>query len=134
MEWLLQYADPSIDWPYAMITLIVRFIGVFLVMLVMQVALQIAARVVKRIEAPEEDAAPATAPAPAPSEEPVKSLDVTAIARSKPEVEGAIAAAIGLALEIESQKPARLPTVPGSGPSSWAVAGRLRQLNRLAKN
>ena len=51
MDWLLQYADPSIDWGYASVTLIVRFIGVVVVMFVMQVALQVSSRIIGVIDA-----------------------------------------------------------------------------------
>ena len=126
-SWLLQHADPSIDWPYAMITLIVRFIGVFLVMLVMQVALQVAARVVKRIEAPKEQE---TAPTPEKEASRVQSLDVSSLAEENPDMDWAEAAAIGMALEIETSSIPR----PVAGTSSWAVNGRIRQLDRLRRD
>lgn len=129
MDWLLTFADPTIDWNYAMVTLVVRFIGVFIVMLVMQVALQISSVAVRRIEARQaaaaevaaapQPAAPAVVKAGEPAE-PTPSL-----------VDDATAAAIGLALALEAQASASSGTE--AGPSSWAVAGRLAQLNRLPR-
>lgn len=125
MDWLFQYSDPTIDWPYAMVTLIVRFIGVFLVMAVMQVALQIAARAVGFIES-----RPARGAAK-PHHEAVASLDLSAMAAAEVDQSGAVAAAIGLALALEEEAalsraaPAsRAPT----GPSPWAMTGRMQQL------
>lgn len=124
MDWLFTFADPTIDWNYAMVTLLVRFIGVFFVMAVMQVALQISSRVVQRIEAPAEQpaaspaAASAAAEAPAKPKVPADTLD------------DATVAAIGLALALES-RPAATAAEPTSGASSaWAAAGRIHQLNR----
>lgn len=50
MDWLLQYTDPSIDWGYAMSTLVVRFLGVFVVLGIVQAAIQVASRVIGAIE------------------------------------------------------------------------------------
>ncbi len=127
MDWLFQYADPSIDWDYAMITLIVRFIGVFFVMLAMQVALQVSSRVVQRIEAKEtagvgatSQAPPAGAPPPAP-----------AVAAVEDDLDEITAAAIGAALAMETRAPAGRANAGDA--SAWAVAGRLQQLNRLPR-
>jgi len=123
MDWLFQYTQPGLDWSYAMITLVVRFIGVFIVMLVMQVALQIAARVIRRIEAPAAVVSGA---------EPDQPLEVSELGSDdlNPDLDGPIAAAIALALEIESRAAARFRPTAGSGASAWALAGRSRQLNR----
>lgn len=50
MDWLLQYTDPSIDWGYAMSTLVVRFLGVFVVLGIVQAAIQVASRVIGAFE------------------------------------------------------------------------------------
>lgn len=120
MEWVLQYADPDLDWNYAVVTLAVRFIGVFVVMLVMQVALQVAARAVKVIERWE---ATSTAALPGPPAQPIAG-DLP-----QPAVDDAIVAAIGLALAIESGRP---PAVVRRPMSPWAMAGRVQQMGRLA--
>lgn len=125
MDWLLRYADPSIDWNYAMVTLVVRFIGVFIVMAVIQVALQAAARAVGFVETRE-----ARARAPKVTAEPVASLDISAIAEGEAALDAAAVAAIGLVLERESgaRPTAAVPARPPAGPSPWAMAGRLQHL------
>lgn len=122
MDWLLRYADPSIDWNYAMVTLVVRFIGVFIVMAVVQVALQAASVVVRRIEAPDgREEAPA-----------LVSLELSAMAAHEAELDGPAVAAIALALSLEEQQQAaaRRSSSPAAAgkPSAWAMAGRLRGL------
>ncbi len=115
MDWLLRFADPTIEWDYALITLTVRFVGVFVVMFVMQVALQASARLVQRIERRRKALVAATLAAPTPFDE-------------EAEPDGATAAAIGLALALEGRRPA--PGVAASGSSSWAIAGRMQRLHR----
>lgn len=125
MDWLLRYVDPSVEWDYALVTLMVRFIGVFVVMFVMQIALQLSSRLVMMYERRGESAAapppPAATAAAAPSVAVPGVLDDTELA------------AIGLALALE----ARPPTAPfadvGSGSSPWAVAGRMQQLHRAPR-
>lgn len=121
MDWLFRYADPSIDWGYAMVTLLVRFIGVFIVMFVMQMALQAASFVVGRIErrGEEPDAVPATVTA-----------GTTSTAPAEAGVGDATLAAIGLALALESRAGA---TGPPGGTSQWGIAGRVQQLNRVPR-
>lgn len=138
MDWLFAYARPDIDWNYAMITLAVRFIGVFVVMLAMQVALQVAARVVRWVEAE-----PVAIPAATGTAAAVAGLTQAGVTA---EVDGATAAAItmalqgadehtaaaiGVALALESRS--RTTVDPREGTSSWAAAGRLQQLNRLTR-
>ena len=121
MDWLLQHTDPSVNWSYALITLVVRFVGVFVVMLVMQVALQLSARVIRMIETRGVDDS---------TDQPVASLDVSALAKNQAPIDWRIIAAIGLAFDLEAQARVRRgsPTVL---PSSWTVSGRLRQFGRL---
>jgi len=121
MDWLLTYADPTIDWNYALITLVVRFIGVFLVMGVMQIALQISSATVRWFEA-----RPQVTASAAP-------LIQTPTAKAPPAsgLEDATAAAIGTALEIEFRTaPAVVQGRAGEGGSTWAAAGRWKQLDR----
>jgi len=124
MEWLLHYAKPDLDWDYAMATLVIRFIGVFVVMLVMQVALQLSTRVIKAVERRH-------AVATHPTEEPLVSLDVSATAEHEAELDGAVLAAIAVAVELDG-RPSRAAPVSGgtAGSSPWVMAGRLHMLGR----
>ena len=122
MDWLLHYADPSLDWNYAMTTLVVRFVGVFVVMLVMQVALQAAARGVRWVESRE--AAPAVAPrrtTPGPATAPVA---------GQQGLDDATVAAIGLALALEAAPSPPMSVRPAS---AWAMTGRIEQMQRLLR-
>ena len=127
-DWLFTYTDPAIDWDYAMITLVVRFIGVFLVMGVMQVALQVSSRVVRRIESRAE-AAPAVAAAmvAATAAEPASTHEVA------DGLDALTAAAIGLALSLDQRSGSGATIAPVASASAWAAAGRLHQLNRLPR-
>jgi hypothetical protein len=122
MDWLLRYSDPSIDWTYAMVTLVVRFIGVFIVMFVMQLALQASSRLLRVYERRGQ-----VAPAPAADAAPVAAHPPSAAV-----IEDAELAAIALALSLEA-RPAPAPFPQGEGPSPWAVAGRLQQLQRAPR-
>jgi hypothetical protein len=117
VDWLFSYADPSLDWDYAMITLIIRFIGVFVVMIVMQVAMQTAARVVGFIERDRG----ATSATPKPSD-----VDALAELESAP-VDDATAAAIGVALALESGTSVS-PQIGPQAASPWRTAGRIGQM------
>ena len=119
MDWLFQYADPSVDWNYAMITLVIRFIGVFLVMIVMQVALQASARAVGYIDGRGRRAEPpgSSPPANAGPGSPESGLNDASVA------------AIGLALALEA-RPHRSPQPAARGPSAWALAGRIQRLTQ----
>ena len=142
MDWLFTYADPTIDWDYAMITLVVRFIGVFFVMFVMQVAMQLSARAVRYIEArgeavpagagaaPVAAAAGASAPADESGAAAADGATIAAIGAALQGADSTTAAAIGLALSLETH--ARPDTMSDST-SSWAAAGRLQQLTRLPR-
>jgi hypothetical protein len=118
VDWLLRYADPTIDWDYAMVTLVVRFIGVFVVMAVIQVALQFAARLVAMVE--RRGAVAAT------SGSPPAALSIATPAPN--EIDEATVAAIGAALALEARAGSAPPT-PGAT-SSWGLAGRIQQLRR----
>ncbi len=123
MDWLFTYADPNIDWNYASITLVVRFIGVFFVMGAMQVALQISSRIVQRIEAPSTaTAVPVVAPVPV-----VTSTAHAPAAAADDKVDDTTAAAIGMALALEA-RPAVSVSAEGAPGSPWASAGRIHQL------
>jgi hypothetical protein len=121
-HWLFSGVLPEVSeqWDYAMITLIVRFVGVFAVMAAMQVALQASARVVRALEkrqAGKEEPEPVSAPA--------ASVETAASATEEPSLDEATIAAIGLALALESRQPTAAP--PTGGPSAWSSASRMRQ-------
>jgi Na+-transporting methylmalonyl-CoA/oxaloacetate decarboxylase gamma subunit len=120
LDWLLSNTHPSVDWNYAMITLVMRFIGVFIVLAFIQIALQAASRVVRRIErrgqqpeiVPEQDAVPSEPP-PADTEEQI--------------MDAATAAVVAMALEMEYEV-VQVAGDSASGPSAWAIAGRMNQV------
>ena len=119
MDWLLHFANPSTDWDYASVALVVRFIGVFGTVLFIQLAMQLSSRVVRQLERAQPATGPITPPAPAspplaPVVQPARLDDATAVA-------------IGLALALEAQEAAQPST---GGPSAWAIAGRMQQLTR----
>lgn len=141
MDWLFARADPTIDWNYAMITLVVRFIGVFVVMAVVQVAMQAASRAIQAVEsrtalrAAAATAAASPSAAPAASPMPMMSLDVSAMADGDAVLDGRTVAAIGLALSLEAEQEAaaarRLSAAAqglGGKASAWRLSGRLRGL------
>jgi hypothetical protein len=139
MDWLLTYADPNLDWPYALSTLLVRFIGVFVVMFVMQVAMQASALAVRWWEnrearAPAPLAAPSApaAAAPVSMQGVIDDASVAAAALAVAASDEAVVAAVAAALAIEARPSARGEGAAGS-PSPWAVAGRLQQLHRLPR-
>jgi hypothetical protein len=124
-DWLFYFADPTIDWDYAVVTLFVRFIGVFGVMVIMQAALQLAAVGVHRYEA-RGAAAAAAAVMPLSGEISADSEQLLAAEGG----EDSVIAAIALALEIEGR---RTPQHVVDGSSPWAMAGRLQQLSRTPR-
>jgi Na+-transporting methylmalonyl-CoA/oxaloacetate decarboxylase gamma subunit len=128
MDWLFTYADPNIDWDYAVLTLIVRFIGVFVVMIVMQVALQLSSAVLRRYEARPQ---PAPVVAAAIDSQQDRSAATTA---AVPDLDDATAAAIGLALALETRAAVHTTAAShGASSSAWAAAGRFQQLNRAPR-
>jgi hypothetical protein len=127
-DWLLSGVLPEVSeqWNYAMITLVVRFIGVFVVMFIMQVALQASASVVRLVEKRQ-----AGTVQPNPNLAPVASAPIEAEAHpaTAAGLEDATIAAIGLALALESRQPSSIP--PSAGPPAWSSPWRIRQLPRL---
>jgi len=145
MDWLLTYADPNLDWNYALSTLMVRFIGVFVVMFVMQIAMQASARAVRWWENREAPAPPAQVPATPPAtsrpagaagaagaQEPIDDATVAAAVLALSASDDAMVAAVAVALALEA-RPATRVEVVAAGPSPWAAAGRLQQLHRLPR-
>ena len=99
-------------WDEAMISLMFRFIAVFLVLFMIQLAMQLSGRLIRLTD--RTDGA-------AESDKP----DAAVLDPHGPD--GATLAAIGLALELDSQPEAvRIPDDRGA--SAWVIAGRSRQL------
>ena len=124
-DWLLAGVLPEVadQWQYATVTLVVRFIGVFVVMGVMQLALQASAAAVRAFE--KRPAGPAHSnPAP------VATIPTEVVASTSKEsaLDDATVAAIGLALALESRQPSAASPIGGS--STWSSAWRMRQLPR----
>jgi hypothetical protein len=118
MEWLLQNTHPSIDWNYALITLIIRFIGVFFILLFIQIALQIASKSVRYFENRK-------------ARKKVAEIEDEGLSPQADETSEAIdtatIAAIGMALALESRN------TQGTGSSAprsaaWSIAGRMNQV------
>jgi len=120
MEWLFAYVRPDIDWHYALVTLVVRFSGVFVVMAVIQVALQAASFAVRVLERYQR--APTITPEPVAAD----------IVQDEAGVDEETAAVIGLALELEARKAPRELPVPARLGSAWSMAGRIEQLGRAS--
>lgn len=113
LEWLMQRAQPDLDWNYAMITLVVRFIAVFVVLWVIQGAMQLSAYFLGDDEQAEAGGSPTTTSS---------ASDEVVADSGKPD--DLTLAAIAIALELESQPEAtRVPDDRKT--STWAVAGRV---------
>jgi hypothetical protein len=126
-DWVFSGMLPEVaeQWDYAMITLIVRFVGVFVVMAAMQVALQASAYGVRAVEKRQAKAALANSiPAPA-APAPV---EVEARTTTESGLNDATVVAIGLGLALESRRPAAGPAA--AGPPIWSTGWRMRQLPR----
>jgi len=126
-DWLFSGVLPEVaeQWDYAMITLVVRFIGVFVVMAIMQVALQASARGVKALEKRQANKGPS--PSTPAASAPVL-FEVDAPTTTEAGLDAATLAAIGLALALESRQPVAGATV--GGPTVWSAGWRMRQLPR----
>jgi len=123
VDWVvaqLHGLNPDVDWNYALITLAVRFIGVFVVMLVMQIALQVAARAVRLIEARREAKAVAAT---------VGAEQAVATVPEPTGTDQAAIAAIAMAFALEGERRAAVSIVAPSF-SPWSMAGRREQQDR----
>lgn len=126
IEWVTQGAQPDLDWTYALVTLVFRFFAVFVVLWLIQAAMQVAAYLIRRSEG-----GGGTATAGDSTNGPgTRSASARREASGPEEIDGVdplIAAAIGLALELEAQpEAARIPAERGT--SAWSAAGRVRAL------
>lgn len=116
MDWLLQNTHPSVDWNYALITLLIRFIGVFLILFLIQIALQIASRSVRYFENRK------TKRKTLAQEGGSQATDGSSEA-----IDTATIAAIGLALALENQR-AQGKNSGVSRSAAWSIAGRMNQV------
>jgi len=117
MDWLLQNTHPSVDWNYALITLMIRFIGVFIILSFIQIALQIASRSVRFFE--NRKARKTTA-------EVADEVDFRQTEETSEAIDTATIAAIGMALALESQTQGKSSGAPRS--AAWSIAGRMNQV------
>jgi hypothetical protein len=122
MDWLLQFALPDTDWDYWATALIMRFIGVFGVMAVMQLALMGASAAIQTIDRRRREPAPVLPPGAA----------TAAPVAVEAGIDDATGAAIALAMDLEA-RPATADLSRGGETSSWAIAGRMAQLQRLPR-
>ena len=118
MDWLLQNTDPSIDWNYALITLMIRFIGVFFILLFIQIALQIASRSVRVFEGRKERKTIGEGEGEVLSQQ----VDETSQA-----IDTATIAAIGMALALESRN-TQGTSANAQRSAAWSIAGRMNQV------
>jgi hypothetical protein len=119
LEWITSGAQPDLDWGYALITLVFRFVAVFFVLWLIQLGMQLSARVIRRIEAGE-------AATTADRERRVGEGAPTATPDG---IDAKTIAAIGVALELDSL-PEAVRIEDQRGPSAWSLAGRAHQLTR----
>ncbi len=115
----------ALDWGLIMSTLVIRFIGVFVVLIVLMLGMTILGKIVSsmvaRQEAREAQGQEDDPPAIALAEEPEREV-------GEEELVAAIGAAIAMAIEAEGKIVA--PTAQQGTPAgSWAVAGRTTQMS-----
>jgi hypothetical protein len=126
-DWVFSGVLPEVskEWDYAMITLVVRFVGVFVVMAAMQIALQASARGVRAWESRQAKNAGA-----APVSVTTTAVPSEVVAQTTPAsgLNDATIAAIGLSLALESRRPAAGPAA--GAPTVWSTGWRMRQLPR----
>ncbi len=119
----------NLDWGLIMSTLVIRFVGVFLVLFVVMIGMMILGKVVStmvaRQEARESDEQanepPALAPALAPAEEPELKI-----------AEEEVVAAIGAALAVVMEQGGRIGAMAapaGAETGPWASLGRTAQMS-----
>ncbi|MBN1652905.1 MAG: OadG family protein [Deltaproteobacteria bacterium] len=118
MDWLLQNTHPSVDWNYALITLFLRFFGVFFILVVIQIALQLSSRSVRYIEgrklrkASSERAGEVVSPSDKAGADGLDSATIAVIA---------------MALALESQRSGGKASNSNRS-VAWSIAGRMNQV------
>lgn len=115
----------NLDWGLIMSTLIVRFVGVFVVLAVMMIGMMILGKVVSALISMKEARG---------AEEPKIELSAIALAE-EPEMktgEEEVVAAIGaaIAMAMEQHRKIAAPAAPaGAAAGSWTMAGRAAQMS-----
>lgn len=120
LEWVTSGARPDLNWTYALITLMFRFVAVFVVLWLIQAGLQLSAYLIRRSERSHDERAPHGSGGAAGAAQDARAPDDVTL-------DAATVAAIGLALELEGQTEA-VRIASERAPSPWAMAGRARQL------
>ena len=124
MSELLQRAA-ELPWGYIMSTLIIRFVGVFIVLAILMVAMQILGAVVSRLVARQESR---NAKELEREKEPISLAESPELESREEELAAAIGAALAFSME---RAPYRQP-VPSEtvANGSWALAGRMALMGR----
>ncbi len=115
----------ELEWGYIMATLIIRFVGVFVVLAILLVAMQILGKIVSRIVADREAKTPERQEEDTP---PITLADAPEQEVGEEELVAAMGAAIAFAMESEQRAVAPL-THAGITAGSWAMAGRSAMMN-----
>jgi Na+-transporting methylmalonyl-CoA/oxaloacetate decarboxylase gamma subunit len=139
LNWLVKFTDlletymseliqraVELPWGYIMSTLLIRFVGVFLVLGILLAGMYLLGFVVSRLVARQEkrnaEKDKQETPSIAFAEEPEREAD-------EEEMIAAIGAALAMAMESQ-QMPAALSPKTGLTAGSWVMAGRATQMNR----
>jgi Na+-transporting methylmalonyl-CoA/oxaloacetate decarboxylase gamma subunit len=116
----------ELPWGYIMSTLVIRFVGVFIVLAILMVGMQVLGSVVSRLvsgqEARAAEARRREAHAVALAEAPERET-------GEEEIVAAMGAAIAVAMAA-SRQPISPPAHPDVTARSWAMAGRVALMNR----
>ena len=115
LETITQYAQPDIDWEYALITLVYRFFAVFAVLWLIQAGMQVSAYFIKKSEASATKGDATASSTAAATETPTSDAGTP---------DDLTLAAIGVARELESH-PEAFRVADDRRASTWAVAGRV---------
>jgi hypothetical protein len=67
----------TIDWGYALSTLIIRFVGIFVVLGMLQVVMQISGRIFAHLEAKKHEHRPGSPPSKEPTPEEIAAIALT---------------------------------------------------------
>lgn len=117
LEWLTQWAQPDLNWNYALITLVFRFFAVFVVLFMIQFGMYASSKLINRRSDDEDDTGGA---------EDVTTREPTGHTAGPDDL---TVAAIGIALELESH-PEASRVADDRSTSTWAVAGRVTSQRR----
>ncbi len=124
MEELINNAR-ELNWGYIMSTLVIRFVGVFIVLAILMIGMQILGAVVSRLVAGSEERAARKREQEAPA---VAMEEAAETETADEEMVAAIGAAIAVAMESET-KAASILADTGVTADPWAVTGRVAMMN-----